>query len=624
MHTATQVLAHRAQPATRTKARWQPYNSTTILAARSPATIHLHTLKPSVPSPQPPPTVTPKNPPSAPSISTHSLKEPIQRDASKQKFALGLIGAWIPNLALVWPHDLRIGAQLPDQAVKTLSEIWRPQDIPTVFLGPSKGSNPPFSGPMQNCQPPTTPSQLVSTGSDSDNALLPLKNFVHEVLKRSRTSGSVLQTALCYLEAVRPQIPEIRRDDTLGIKSYFLPDSAILPATEAEIQMDQELSTLEASQPFSPVDEFVKTVRVSDHDSEGPDFSQADMDTSDASSVLAEPALSTISCATTTLPSPLLCPRRTFLAALILASKFSQDKCYSNRAWAKLSSLPPREIGRCERALGQALDWRLWVGKSPAGPQTLTATSGTAVRTVVRCQSESSIASPSSSRVPFLQPAEASSSATSVGAEAAATAPADVLSKAAALGRGLRKCSTLPCMGAPGQLPTLSATTFDNVNPPCSGQRMDGIRSNDQIYTSNTQYPTPTQPSRYAPSEAGSSESGSSPDTPPQSTPGDRTIQVAQFEEGYFSAYGSSQSWIDASESQYGAMRTASPASFLPAKAPATPSVFIASQLALDMAQMQVHLSSMADPSGIPYGPQFSGPGPYLWHADGLESARVF
>ncbi|KAF9070129.1 hypothetical protein BDP27DRAFT_1177359, partial [Rhodocollybia butyracea] len=55
------------------------------------------------------------------------------------------------------------------------------------------------------------------------------------------------------------------------------------------------------------------------------------------------------------------CPRRAFLASLILASKFTQDKCYSNRAWAKLSGLPPREIGRCERALGDALDWRLWV-----------------------------------------------------------------------------------------------------------------------------------------------------------------------------------------------------------------------------------------------------------------------
>ena len=34
--------------------------------------------------------------------------------------------------------------------------------------------------------------------------------------------------------------------------------------------------------------------------------------------------------------SLLLCPRRTFLASVILASKFLQNKCYSNCAWAKL------------------------------------------------------------------------------------------------------------------------------------------------------------------------------------------------------------------------------------------------------------------------------------------------
>ncbi len=61
------------------------------------------------------------------------------------------------------------------------------------------------------------------------------------------------------------------------------------------------------------------------------------------------------------LPSPLLCPRRVFLAAIILASKFVEDICVSNREWAKLAGLPPWEIGRCERAVGEALDWRLWV-----------------------------------------------------------------------------------------------------------------------------------------------------------------------------------------------------------------------------------------------------------------------
>ncbi|KZP33408.1 hypothetical protein FIBSPDRAFT_847320 [Athelia psychrophila] len=46
------------------------------------------------------------------------------------------------------------------------------------------------------------------------------------------------------------------------------------------------------------------------------------------------------------LPSLLFCPRHTFLASLILASESTQDHCYSNKAWTKLSGLSPREIGR--------------------------------------------------------------------------------------------------------------------------------------------------------------------------------------------------------------------------------------------------------------------------------------
>ena len=31
------------------------------------------------------------------------------------------------------------------------------------------------------------------------------------------------------------------------------------------------------------------------------------------------------------LPSPVLCPHRTFLASLIIALKLTQDRCYSNK-----------------------------------------------------------------------------------------------------------------------------------------------------------------------------------------------------------------------------------------------------------------------------------------------------
>ncbi|KAI0310248.1 hypothetical protein OF83DRAFT_1070830 [Amylostereum chailletii] len=54
-------------------------------------------------------------------------------------------------------------------------------------------------------------------------------------------------------------------------------------------------------------------------------------------------------------PSPLPCPRRTFLASLILASKFTQDKGHTNCAWTRLAALSAREVGRCERALGVRL-----------------------------------------------------------------------------------------------------------------------------------------------------------------------------------------------------------------------------------------------------------------------------
>jgi len=60
--------------------------------------------------------------------------------------------------------------------------------------------------------------------------------------------------------------------------------------------------------------------------------------------------------------SPLLDPRRVYLAAIILASKFLLDRTYTNKTWAGVSGLEALEVGRCERALAEALQWRLWIG----------------------------------------------------------------------------------------------------------------------------------------------------------------------------------------------------------------------------------------------------------------------
>ncbi|KAF8973140.1 hypothetical protein BDZ97DRAFT_1779651 [Flammula alnicola] len=361
MHSATQIIAQRAPPAIRTKPRWQPYYSipapNTALPMRSPTTTtHFNTPLSHVPPPQdsshsgPSVKEQTRQPPPTPIVQTP--KDSSQRDTSKHKFAAGLI----------------------DQAVHTLSEIWRPQDVPDVFKAPSSKGPTGFSSAlagtipcpkqqllndltrstsaatiMAHQTPSSTTQALLASGSDTDGNLVPMKTFVHEVLKRSRTSGSILQAALCYLEAIRPKVPQILREEKMGVRAHYQPETKILPATEAELAREAELAAMEESldtQGFqkddahleqSTTSDDLKTVRVTDSEAGDLDSMEQLVDGDDVS---------------------------------IDSLLFFQDKCYSNRAWAKLSGLPPREIGRCERALGQALEWRLWVGKSPIQKQT--------------------------------------------------------------------------------------------------------------------------------------------------------------------------------------------------------------------------------------------------------------
>ncbi|KAJ8652767.1 hypothetical protein O0I10_011572 [Lichtheimia ornata] len=57
------------------------------------------------------------------------------------------------------------------------------------------------------------------------------------------------------------------------------------------------------------------------------------------------------------------CGRRMFLAALICAHKFLQDKTYKNSAWSKVSGLSVAEVNHAERVMLQLLDWSLYVKK---------------------------------------------------------------------------------------------------------------------------------------------------------------------------------------------------------------------------------------------------------------------
>lgn len=128
------------------------------------------------------------------------------------------------------------------------------------------------------------PLSVVALRSDSSlgcKGVLPLRHFIQETLRRSRTSYSTLQVALYYLIKIRPHVPN------------------------HDFTMEQ------------PCDRSV--------------------------------------------PRAMQCGRRMFLAALILASKYLQDRNYSARAWSKISGLKTCEINQNEMMFLQAVDWKLHV-----------------------------------------------------------------------------------------------------------------------------------------------------------------------------------------------------------------------------------------------------------------------
>lgn len=59
------------------------------------------------------------------------------------------------------------------------------------------------------------------------------------------------------------------------------------------------------------------------------------------------------------LQNPLLCGRRIFLASVMVASKFLQDKTFSNKAWSRLTGLPLKQLGLVEREFLAAIGWDL-------------------------------------------------------------------------------------------------------------------------------------------------------------------------------------------------------------------------------------------------------------------------
>ncbi|KAF2172392.1 hypothetical protein M409DRAFT_63096 [Zasmidium cellare ATCC 36951] len=128
------------------------------------------------------------------------------------------------------------------------------------------------------------PLSVVPCRSEGNGrGVLPLRTYIEETLRRSRTSYSTLQVALYYLILIRPHVPK------------------------SDFTMEQTLDC--------PADRA------------------------------------------------LMCGRRMFLAALILASKYLQDRNYSAKAWSKMSGLKVCEINMNERTFLSKINWRLHIAK---------------------------------------------------------------------------------------------------------------------------------------------------------------------------------------------------------------------------------------------------------------------
>ncbi|KAL1722712.1 hypothetical protein EV715DRAFT_192474 [Schizophyllum commune] len=559
MHSTLQLLAHRAPPATR-KGRWQPYahhqstpNALSALA-RSPSQSSSNTPSSAVSSSSSPhstPLETTKPAPARPAPAQSCGAKLTQKDPARAKHALSLM----------------------EQTVRTLCDIWQPHDIPAIFACPmtaqtaannnespliaslpphinfaNKQLPSPITPSTHPLSPPTDPAcqarvKPADSESDATGNLVPIRGFVTEVLRRSRTSGNVLQTALCYLGAVRSHVAELARKerDGEGVRGEPGSDERIVPGSEAEVAESIALALSSGlydytSSTSTGADGDPPTIRVADSAPPPIAIEQHPMKTAArTASAPAEPL-------SPDLPSPLLCPRRTFLAALILATKFTLDKCYSNRAWAKISGLHPREIGRCERALGDALQWRLWVGKEPVAVVEAVPAPAPAARTLARCQSETAILASQPFLVTSEAPANAAPLKRSGGLRKAATLPAQAFAAAMPasappptvpstaplgnlpyyhpLGRACAPCGENVWMEQPqfacaptdaASLPNGNDNSVSGPAPPPFGTFVDAS-------------PTPSTPGlTYSPSMSSSSYS---PSMCSSSSTGDRTVQV--------------------------------------------------------------------------------------------------
>ncbi|KAE8212379.1 hypothetical protein CF327_g3984 [Tilletia walkeri] len=294
-----------------------------------------------------------------------------------------------------------VADRLVDSSVAIISSIWfSPLPASGNATPPCSQSSP--SPRLSSSTDLPTPSSPSSSSSSSDDDIfnkhctaapqLPLRIFIRESLRRSRTSCSTLQAALLYCVRAQRAVmrarleAEGRYDDAVRLLLDDEDDEE-RPRDEDEEEtegcaFDRERGYVLAEAPlaFAAVALSTPLPQESEADpiqgKKGTTTTTTDLLTPPPSSpkreyrkgdapirfCLSDDSPSSSSSKTAT--PGILCGRRMFLASVMVASKFLQDHNYSYHAWARISGLPIPELGAMERCFLRAIGYDLAVSSS--------------------------------------------------------------------------------------------------------------------------------------------------------------------------------------------------------------------------------------------------------------------
>lgn len=190
-------------------------------------------------------------------------------------------------------------------------------------------------------QPPPITSPTTSTSTAVTHHTKPnhMRWFVERLLERTRPPRAVCQLAVAYLLSASDAVQnELRTAAEARLRHAAHPPMTLPPPVPYSV-----------STPRAPDNQLPPP--YSAEPSPAPSFVPMGMPIGMPPIQCAQPS------------SALLDPRRLLLAVMVLAHKFHLDKTWTNKAWAKVSGLEAREVGRCERTVAIALGHRLWAGR---------------------------------------------------------------------------------------------------------------------------------------------------------------------------------------------------------------------------------------------------------------------